>query len=111
MRLSFIGNFARARGRESLEPPKLPTLPFCPHVGLAPSESGRTPEVVPRDFELLEPGSIPVGAIAETGTASGWGACSKYFCQRIQHVSLLVLLLVSTTIDEKIYRKFIALWH
>ena len=72
MRLSFIGNFARARGRESLEPPKLPTLPFCPHVGLAPSESGRTPEVVPRDFELLEPGPIPVGAIAETGTA--WGA-------------------------------------
>src|SRR5262249_24033282 len=31
----------------------------------------RRPQIVPRDFEL-GPGSIPVGAIAETGTA--WGA-------------------------------------
>jgi hypothetical protein len=39
-------------------------------VGLAPS-ARESPKVVPRDFEL-EPGSIPVGAIAEAGTT--WGA-------------------------------------
>jgi hypothetical protein len=78
-------------------------------VGLAPSASESTPKSSsPRDFEL-ELGSIPVGAIAETGTA--WGAPAAgslpfYFCQLILHVSLLVFLLVSAAIDVKNYFEF-----
>jgi hypothetical protein len=47
---------------------------------------------------ISRPGSIPVGAIAETGTA--WGAVAVgepafYFCQLIPRIGLLVFVLVS----------------
>jgi len=66
-----------------------------------------------REFDS-EPGSIPIGAIVETGTT--W-ACRLpwsllfYFCQLIPRVSLLVFLLVSATIDDKKYFKFNWLWY
>jgi len=61
-----------------------------------------------RDFES-EPGSIPVVAIVETGTAWGRACCGSllfYFCQLIPRVSLLVFLLVSAAIDDENRFKF-----
>jgi hypothetical protein len=60
------------------------------------------------DFES-EPGSIPVGAIVETGTAWGVpmpGSLLFYFCQLIPRVGLLVFLLVSAAIDDENCFKF-----
>ena len=65
------------------------------------------------DFES-EPGSIPVGAIVETGTAWGVpmpGSLLFYFCQLIPRVGLLVFLLVSATIEDKNLYNFKWLWH
>ena len=56
-----------------------------------------------------EPGSIPVGAIVETGTAWGVpipGSLLFYFCQLIPRVGLLVFLLVSAAIDDENCFKF-----
>jgi hypothetical protein len=53
-----------------------------------------------RDFES-EQGSIPIGAMVETGTTWGVPAAGSllfYFCQLIACVSLLVFLLVSVAI-------------
>jgi hypothetical protein len=66
-----------------------------------------------QDFES-EPGSIPVGAIVETGTA--WAClppCSLlfYFCQLMARVILLVFLLVSAAIDDENFFKFKWLWN
>ena len=66
-----------------------------------------------REFDS-EPGSIPVGAIVETGTA--W-ACRLpwsllfYFCQLLPGVILLVFPLVSAAIDNENYCKFKWLWY
>jgi hypothetical protein len=66
-----------------------------------------------REFDS-EPGSIPVGAIVETGTA--W-ACRLpwsllfYFCQLIPRVILLVFPLVSAAIDDENDFKFKLLWN
>jgi len=60
------------------------------------------------DFES-EPGSIPVGAIVETGTA--W-ACRLpwsllfYFCQLTPRLILLVFPLASVAIDDENFFKF-----
>jgi hypothetical protein len=66
------------------------------------------------DFEP-EPGSIPVGAIVETGTASGVPYCKEpavlFFYQLYGRVSLLVLLLASATIEDQNLYKFNWLWH
>jgi hypothetical protein len=66
-----------------------------------------------RDLES-EPGSIPIGAIVETGTA--WAVIGAdepvvYFCQRIPRVILLVFVLVSAAIDDKSDFKFKWLWY
>jgi hypothetical protein len=56
-----------------------------------------------------EPGSIPVWAIVETGrheVCLSPGRALFYFYQLILHVVLLVLLLVSATIQEEIYFRF-----
>jgi len=66
-----------------------------------------------REFDS-EPGSIPVGAIVETGTA--W-ACRLpwsllfYFCQLTPRVILLVFPLVSAAIDDENHFRFKWLWH
>ncbi len=60
------------------------------------------------DFES-EPGSIPVGAIVETGTIWGVqmpGSLLFYFCQLISRISLLVFLLASAAIDGENCFKF-----
>jgi hypothetical protein len=60
------------------------------------------------DFES-EPGSIPVGAIVETGTAWGVpmpGSLLFYFCPLIPRIGLLVFLLVSAAIDDENSFKF-----
>jgi hypothetical protein len=60
------------------------------------------------DFES-EPGSIPVGAIVETGTAWGVpmpGSLLFYFCPLIPRIGLLVFLLVSAAIDDENCFKF-----
>ena len=56
-----------------------------------------------REFES-KPGSIPVGAIGEPGTA--WARLLPwsllfYFCQLLPRVTLLVFLLVSAAIDDE----------
>ena len=61
-----------------------------------------------REFES-ELGSIPVGAIVETGTA--WGVPAAvglmfYFCQLLPRVILLVFPLVSAAFDDKKYFNF-----
>jgi hypothetical protein len=65
------------------------------------------------DFES-EPGSIPVGAIVETGTARGVpadrGAYYFIFCQLIPRFSLLVFLLVSAVLGAKNCFEFKWLW-
>jgi hypothetical protein len=57
----------------------------------------------------LEPGSIPVGAIAETETAWGapavGGACF-YFQQLIPRIGLLVFVLASAAIEDENKCKF-----
>jgi positive regulator of sigma E activity len=61
-----------------------------------------------REFDS-EPGSIPVGAIVETGTAWGVllpGSLLFYFCPLILRVVLLVFPLVSAAIDDENYLKF-----
>jgi hypothetical protein len=66
-----------------------------------------------REFDS-EPGSIPVGAIVETGTV--W-ACQLpwsllfYFCQLMARVILLVFLLVSAATEDENYFKFKWLWN
>jgi hypothetical protein len=62
----------------------------------------------------LEPGSIPVGAIAETETA--WGAPpvgepAFYFRQLIPRIGLLVFVLVSAAIEDENQCKFKRLWY
>jgi hypothetical protein len=67
-----------------------------------------------REFES-EPGSIPVGAIVETGRAWGVRAAVEpadlFFLPAIRRVSLLVFLLVSATIEDQNFYKFKWLWH
>jgi hypothetical protein len=60
-----------------------------------------------REFES-ELGSIPVGAIVETGTA--W-ACLLSWGQILPSVILLVFLLVSAAIGDGNYFKFNWLWY
>ena len=66
-----------------------------------------------REFES-EPGSIPVGAIVETGAVWGVqmpGSLLFYFCQLIPRVGLLVFPLVSAAIENENYCKFKWLWY
>lgn len=66
------------------------------------------------DFES-EPGSIPVGAIVQTGSAwsvtAAVAASHFIFCQLMARVILLVFLLVSAAIDDENYCKFRLLWY
>ena len=78
-------------------------------VGLAPSASESTPEVVPRDFECrarFDSGRRDCGDPERHGARMLPASLLFYFCQLILRVSLLVFLLVSAAIDVKNYFEF-----
>lgn len=84
-----------------------------PRFSIIPLEQLRlTSRSIPPEVRS-ESGSIPIGAIVESGTA--WArplreAC-YYFCRRIPRVILLVFVLVSAAIDDKSDFKFKLLWY
>jgi hypothetical protein len=63
---------------------------------------------------ISRPGSIPLEAILQTETAWGVRAAGEpafYFCQLIPRISLLVFVLVSAALQEKIWLQFNWLWY
>jgi hypothetical protein len=110
----------RCRGFCSCRPSKL-----APHHLAVPPVLLGTRQGLPSPRDMIvgqsrrgfrvRPGSIPVGAIVETGTV--WrarllrGSLLTYFSQLIPRVSLLVFLLVSAAIGAKNCFEFKWLWY